>query len=231
MIFVGVIVSFVWLAFLFFVVYLSGESAFEMTLNEWGDFLAGGFAPLAFMWLVVGYFQQGKELKLSRSALVLQVEELRNSVEQQRALVEATQEDIAFAKAESERVREVNKKLAQPSFVLHNADLYSLNEAAAIIDVYIINYGSDIKNVTIDVVENDLYKSRDNFRYASKKWEHEEIVTVSVVCNEKDLSKIELLQFNVVYIDGLVERNAACIWVDVRDGHVVGLNMQPVKMV
>lgn len=31
--------------------------------NEYGDFFAGLFAPLAFLWLVVGHFQHGKEIK------------------------------------------------------------------------------------------------------------------------------------------------------------------------
>lgn len=36
-----------------------------MTLNEWGDFLAGASAPLALLWLVIGYFQHGQELRLN----------------------------------------------------------------------------------------------------------------------------------------------------------------------
>ena len=30
-----------------------------MSLNEWGDLLAGVSVPLALLWLVVGYFQHG----------------------------------------------------------------------------------------------------------------------------------------------------------------------------
>ena len=41
----------------------------SMNLNEFGDFLAGVFAPLAFFWLVIGYFQ-------SKEALELQAKEL-----------------------------------------------------------------------------------------------------------------------------------------------------------
>lgn len=37
----------------------------QMTLNEWGDFLAGFVAPVAFFWLILGYFQQGEELRLN----------------------------------------------------------------------------------------------------------------------------------------------------------------------
>lgn len=70
----------------------------SMAPNAWGDFFAGCFAPLAFLWLVLGYLQQGEELRLSTEALRLQAEELRNSVEQQRALVEVSRHQV-----ESER--------------------------------------------------------------------------------------------------------------------------------
>jgi hypothetical protein len=43
-------------------------------LNEVGDFLAGAFSPLAFLWLVVGYFQQGHELSASVAQLERQAE-------------------------------------------------------------------------------------------------------------------------------------------------------------
>ncbi|WP_058975881.1 hypothetical protein [Pseudomonas syringae] len=54
-----------------------------LELNELGDFLAGTFGPVAFLWLVLGFLQQGRELKLSTNALRLQAEELKNSVQQQ----------------------------------------------------------------------------------------------------------------------------------------------------
>ena len=67
----------------------------SLTPNELGDFLAGAFSPLAFLWLVLGYMQQGEELKNSADALWLQGEELQNSVTQQRELVEVTREQLA----------------------------------------------------------------------------------------------------------------------------------------
>lgn len=51
--------------------------------NDLGDVLAGLCAPIAFLWLVLGFIQQGQELRM-------QVSELQNSVEQQRHLVETT---------------------------------------------------------------------------------------------------------------------------------------------
>ncbi|WP_143516488.1 hypothetical protein [Pseudomonas sp. B14(2017)] len=61
-----------------------------MELNSIGDFLAGVFSPLAFLWLVLGFIQQGLELRISSDALKLQAQELRESVTQQTELAIAT---------------------------------------------------------------------------------------------------------------------------------------------
>lgn len=60
-----------------------------MGLNEVGDFLAGAFGPVAILWLVLGFFQQGVELRQGTEALKLQAAELKNSVVQQCELVAA----------------------------------------------------------------------------------------------------------------------------------------------
>lgn len=56
----------------------------ELPLNSLGDFSAGVFGPMAFLWLILGYKQQGDELKASSGALKEQVAELRHSMELQR---------------------------------------------------------------------------------------------------------------------------------------------------
>ena len=66
----------------------------RLDLNELGDFLAGAFGPIAFLWLVLGFLQQGRELKLSSDALRLQAEELRNSVAQQTIMAQAALQQI-----------------------------------------------------------------------------------------------------------------------------------------
>jgi hypothetical protein len=67
-----------------------------MELNQIGDFLAGVFAPLAFLWIVVGYLQQSEELRL-------QVKELNASVNQQSQLVNAAREQIDLEKFAREK--------------------------------------------------------------------------------------------------------------------------------
>lgn len=66
----------------------------QLSLNELGDFLAGAFGPLALFWLVLGFFQQGHELRNSVEALQLQAEELKRSVEQQQAMVGITEKQL-----------------------------------------------------------------------------------------------------------------------------------------
>ena len=53
----------------------------EKGLNEVGDFLAGFFTPLAFAWLVYGYFLQSRELGLQRQELALTRDKLGEQVE------------------------------------------------------------------------------------------------------------------------------------------------------
>ncbi|MDC4990929.1 hypothetical protein OHW12_15595 [Acinetobacter baumannii] len=79
-------------------IFLDPAKKVLLTSNELGDFLAGVFAPLAFLFLYLGYKQQGFELQQNTQALNLQAAELKNSVEQQRLLVEAATDDLNFAK-------------------------------------------------------------------------------------------------------------------------------------
>ncbi len=47
-----------------------------------GSFLEGAFAPLAFLWLVIGYFLQHKALTQNTEALQMQFQEIQRSAEQ-----------------------------------------------------------------------------------------------------------------------------------------------------
>jgi hypothetical protein len=72
--------------------------------NEFGDFLAGVFAPLAFLWLAVAVFVQREELSLqrvelehNRNALKLQAEELRRTVEEIAAQAKSREASKEYA--------------------------------------------------------------------------------------------------------------------------------------
>lgn len=57
------------------------DSNLSMPLNEWGDFLAGASSPVAFLWLVFGYMQQGEELRENTQALAQQKQEYSKSTQ------------------------------------------------------------------------------------------------------------------------------------------------------
>ena len=84
----GSVLSVVWLGFFAWLLYYKRASLGQLALNEWGDFFAGFMAPLALIWLVLGYIQQGEELRLNTEALRMQQEELRRQVEETAALAE-----------------------------------------------------------------------------------------------------------------------------------------------
>ncbi|WP_235941051.1 hypothetical protein [Acinetobacter kanungonis] len=89
----GVLVTFIWLLGIYLFSRSNGYT-WPTSLNELGDFLAGIFAPIAFFWLILGYIQQGKQLdqntralEQQESALKLQIDEMRESINQQKNVV------------------------------------------------------------------------------------------------------------------------------------------------
>lgn len=54
----------------------------EQPADVIGSFLEGAFAPLAFLWLVIGYFLQHKALTQNTEALQMQFQEIQRSAEQ-----------------------------------------------------------------------------------------------------------------------------------------------------
>lgn len=80
----------------------------QLALGDLGSYLAGAFSPVAFLWLILGYYLQRKELRLNTEALHLQAEELKNSVEQQKHLVAATrlEAELMTKEFEANRARE-----------------------------------------------------------------------------------------------------------------------------
>lgn len=64
-----------------------------LSANELGDFLAGAFAPLAFLWLAATVLIQSKELAAQREELGMTRQEMQASVEQMRAQTQIFQEE------------------------------------------------------------------------------------------------------------------------------------------
>ncbi|MGE0282527.1 MAG: hypothetical protein AB7P20_18215 [Rhizobiaceae bacterium] len=88
--------------------FCSGREAFmSLTLNEVGDFLAGAFAPLAFLWLAAAVMIQGQELAAQRQQLKAQLVELKLTREEARQ----TREEYKLSREVAEQAK--NETAAQ----------------------------------------------------------------------------------------------------------------------
>jgi hypothetical protein len=79
----------------------------HLPVENMGSFLEGAFAPLAFLWLVIGYFLQKKELRQNTDAMKMQFVEIQKSAEQAVAQTEA------IARSEVHQRRESFLKIAE----------------------------------------------------------------------------------------------------------------------
>ncbi len=208
----GWILTFLWIAFLLFLLYLNLDSAKSMKLNEWGDFFAGASAPLAFLWLVIGYFQQGEELgqntqalKQQELALELQTKELKNSVEQQEKLASITQKELDHNLAKTDKDKKIQKSLAQPLLTASVSNTTRHGDVTNI-SYSFINFGNSITRVEIS--SNDLpqqYKLNSKFH---DFWERDakRVISFSFASTTR---KFPLCNFSLTltFMDALLEES------------------------
>ncbi|GAB3044682.1 hypothetical protein GCM10027155_07170 [Acinetobacter apis] len=108
------IVTFIWVGIVIVVPIFCSSIDKPSKLNEWGDYLAGAFSPLAFFWLIMGYLQQGKELKNS-------IEEQRNSVEEQKNIGKHQENQVKILQEQLQKNlewQEVQMNQREPYFIL-----------------------------------------------------------------------------------------------------------------
>lgn len=129
----------------------------DLELNAKGDFLAGVFAPLAFLWLVFGYYQQGRELKLNTKALELQASELKNAVEEQRNLIKIHQEELLHKVEQAKPIFEF-KKIYFDCRKVEEIDPYTVIVKNQDVSFELNNLGTSVNNVKI-IRNNNLIKS------------------------------------------------------------------------
>ena len=91
-----VAVTTLWLCFAILLAYTMGKG---LELNEWGDFAAGVFAPLAFLWFIFGYLRHGDEIALQRQELQHQVDETARLADHSRTQADATEMMAIFARS------------------------------------------------------------------------------------------------------------------------------------
>ncbi|MFB7880880.1 hypothetical protein [Brevundimonas diminuta] len=146
---IGLGISAAWLIGLGVYVGVKWQAIVNLAPNEVGDALAGAFAPLAFLWLVLGFFQQGAELRNSGKALWLQGEELKNSVEQQTHLAESARAQLEFDREVVSRQHKDAVRRAQPAFRLVYDGVVSGGDRGRSQRFTLTNTGKDCFDLTI----------------------------------------------------------------------------------
>lgn len=146
---VGLAITGFWISLVLIYVISNWPSFWTLQPNGMADFFAGAFAPLAFLWLVLGFFQQGEELRNSGKALWLQGKELQASVEQQRELVNVTREQLQFESRMLEEQRRELVRSAQPILRLRAGHSYSASAGYRVHAFRISNTGKPCTEVTV----------------------------------------------------------------------------------
>lgn len=159
---IGLLVTVLYVGLVFFLTSSRVGDLQVMPLNEVGDFLAGAFGPLAILWLILGFFQQGIELRLNNEALKLQAEELKNSVEQQRVMAAAALKQLDNQTRELEESRARENTAYKANFAIEARHKMTSGEGAQSM-LKITNLGGDALHVNIIATPTGVF---DNLSYS-----------------------------------------------------------------
>jgi len=146
---IGILLSSAYVVLLYWLVGDKFEGLKAKELNEIGDFLAGVCSPLAFLWLVLGFLQQGNELVLSNKALQLQAEELRHSVNQQTRIADATFQQLKQMEEDVILRREASDREFSPKLQFHSVGLVTIDHRGVSLQKELGNGGHDVFRVCV----------------------------------------------------------------------------------
>lgn len=146
----GMLLTVTWLGAAALLLYWKRAELAAMSPNAWGDFFAGCFSPIALLWLVLGYLQQGEELKLNTRALHVQADELKQSVAQQRALVDLTRLQLDSEIEARQFERAVQARSAKPQFSVRTGKGTARENQRFGYVLWIKNLGAPVTGVQAD---------------------------------------------------------------------------------
>ena len=145
------------------------QQVWTLPANEIGDFIAGFGSLLGFIWIVVAYIRQGKELNQNTKALKLQVEELKLSVEAQKSLAKTATEEIQLFKFDMERRYLAERVSMRPkAMVIGSCTLDSNNKMLLILE----NTGETISTLAISSITKEDKESLTIDVHYKSIWEH-----------------------------------------------------------
>lgn len=189
---IGVAVTLGYIVIMLLTVLVRAEDFLTLQLNALGDFLAGTFAPLALLWLVIGYFQQGDELRQNSRALLLQAEELRQAAEHAGGLLDVARKEHelameklrvegikleAAAKQQAEEQKRIQKRGIQPRIYFNLAFRDTNGEAR----MKLTNDGHDCTSFSLEIPENEVLNLMQPVEVKNLKARAAEFIHVKVL--------------------------------------------------
>ena len=145
----GSVITVVVLVFAAFLLIRHGK---PLTISEWGDFLAGFAAVLAFVWLVLGYAQQAEELHLNTKALTDQANETKELVEQARTQGYRLAEQVMLQREQFEHARDYERRRGMPQFLVKRFHTDTTHHG------YHVEFNNDGPSVTLRGAESQTAK-------------------------------------------------------------------------
>lgn len=138
------------------------------SFDTWGAFLSGVFSPVAFLWLVVGYFQQQKEFRLNTKALRAQVDETRALVSAAHMQARATVEAARVAGEQLKRVEAAERAALIPRYSIQRNPPYRVGDTFARYSIQNVGrlgqktcvFAEEPFNGSIDIVEGFFPESK-----------------------------------------------------------------------
>ncbi|WP_286999187.1 MULTISPECIES: hypothetical protein [Comamonas] len=190
---IGVVVTAVYLLLLGLLLYAKWPQLITLELNELGDFAAGAFGPLAFLWLILGYMQQGDELKQNTDALRLQAEELAKNVMQQEALVALGQQQLEREKQQVQDERDRQAAAARPKFELSVVrDAYEIDGWTRL-EIRVQNVGAICSHMRVNSDTRGLHVTLEPHASINHTW--------WVIAQGSATEPFEVFDFSISYLD------------------------------
>lgn len=188
---IGWILTFFWILI---IVFLIIKNPVPSTLNEMGDFIAGVSSPLAFLWVVVGYYQsqqalvmQAEELSQNTRALTAQVEEMKKTTELQ-------EDQLSEMKMQYEKTALNEQKKLQPFFHVKIEGVADKKDYL-IIELSLCCENGFARNIAIEHVEGG---SISDF-YSFIKSQDKHILKINIIVGS--INELNNNSFDIIYCD------------------------------
>lgn len=192
----GWIITVGWIVF---ICYLVKNKQLPSELSSIGDFFAGMFAPLAFFWVIVSYYQSQKAVSIQAKELNQNTKALADQVEEMRKTTEIQHQQLDEMKQQYKSLRRSEKIQLQP-FILINYDRkMEIFESQIKITIYFVINCINGSARKLSIYFND-HKTVESpyIEYITKNQTIEISVTVATTSIENlNNSKLDLMYYDI----------------------------------